>query len=95
MERTVPFARFSNRNNPHEVTGLIYVVVDEHGVAYTAFCLSESAKDPNPHQTLRVGIATIVFSLSLDSTALKLNGRIQEHRFRLFQNLEIRLHIGT
>ncbi|XP_041987374.1 uncharacterized protein LOC121739113 [Aricia agestis] len=52
IDRMIQFPKYISKTNK-DLSGLVYVVVDDVGSSYTSFVLSETAKDPNPLQTLR------------------------------------------
>ncbi|RVE42543.1 hypothetical protein evm_012806 [Chilo suppressalis] len=54
VDKMMHFPKYTSRPNSREIAGLLFVVVDDVGTAYQIFALSESAKDTNPHATLKL-----------------------------------------
>lgn len=55
LHRSVPNIKPAKTSN--DLPALIYVILDEQGCSKAVFQLSETSKDPNPAQTLKVDAA--------------------------------------
>ncbi|CAG9781805.1 unnamed protein product [Diatraea saccharalis] len=54
VDKMQHFPKYTSRPNSKEISGLLFVILDDVGTAYQIFALSESAKDTNPHATLKL-----------------------------------------
>lgn len=54
IDKMMHFPKYQSRPNGRDIIGLLFVVVDDVGTAYQSFVLTETAKDTNPHATLKV-----------------------------------------
>ncbi|XP_028162162.1 uncharacterized protein LOC114354102 isoform X2 [Ostrinia furnacalis] len=54
VDRMMHFPKFQSRPTGREIMALLFVVVDDVGTAFQSFALTETAKDANPHLTLKL-----------------------------------------
>ncbi|KAL0902633.1 hypothetical protein ABMA27_000460 [Loxostege sticticalis] len=54
IDKMMHFPKYQSRPNGRDIIGLLFVVVDDVGTAYQSFVLTETAKDTNPHATLKL-----------------------------------------